>query len=110
MDINLVITKMFDDNKKLGIRTLKKRTGLSHRQVKKLVCMMVKNGQLRRVHPSEVGSNKFYSKPCPTDEEWMEYGKETKNGKFVNKLPSKERRNIHITMMNEKKFDVFARA
>ena len=109
MDINLQITKIFDGNKNLSIRSLKKRTGLSHKQVKKKVHMMVKNGVLRRVHPSEVGSNKFYSKPCLTNDEWLQYGKETKNGKFVNKLPSKERRNIHITMMNEKKFDVFAR-
>ena len=114
MDNNLVITKMFDGGKKLSVRNIKKHTGLHHKVIKKVVCTMVKNGQLRRIHPSEVGSNHYYSKPCPTDKEWIKYGKEVKinnKGKedLVSKIPKKERRNIHITMMNEKKLEVFAR-
>ena len=114
MDINLVIAKMFDGGKKLSIKNIKKHTGLHHKVIKKVIYTMMQDGVLRRINPREVGSNKYYSRSCPTDKEWIKYGKEVKtnnNGKevLVSKIPKKERRNIHITMMNEKKLEVFAR-
>jgi predicted DNA-binding transcriptional regulator len=101
LDTHLVITEMFDIIERMSIRSLKKWTGLSHRQVKKVIYIMVKNGQLRRVHPSEVGSNIYVYREPPQD---LKDKRET-----VIKKYAKVKKNVKKTLKNGKKFEVYTR-
>lgn len=101
LDTHLVIMKMFDGKKKMSIRSLKKWTGLSHRQVKKVVYLLLKNEQLRRVHPSELGSNIYVYREPPQN---LKDKRET-----VIKKYAKVKKNVKKTLENEKKFEVYTR-
>ena len=119
MSSNSEIIKIFEDaNVKAGttahlsINTVRKRAGIRHRQALAAIHEAMNAGRLRRVNPQDVGSNKFNSKPLPSDEEWFNYENELKTindeEKWGLKIPKKEKHFIHKTMWGELKFHVFA--
>lgn len=69
----------------LSARTIQRRTGIKNKAVLGITKTLISKGKLRRVHPSEVGYNKF---EFPSEEQvrLIEKGKRRKNG---NEKPKK---------------------
>ena len=64
MEVPDNIINQFKPNVPLSAKTLKKRTGYSHKYILGAMKVLVEDGKIRRVIPSEVGSNKFSCNWC----------------------------------------------
>ena len=56
---NISIIDIFKSGSPLSIKTIATRTGLNRKQVRSFVRKKIATGEIRRVHPSEVGNGKF---------------------------------------------------
>ena len=60
------VTTLLSPGVPLSLKTLKRRSGLPRRAIHAAVYQALDAGTVRRVNPSEVGSNKFHA-PIPAD-------------------------------------------
>ena len=87
------------NNVALSVKILKKRSGLSRKQVIAILYREMETGTIRRIDPLEVGSNKYKYQQLPSD---LKRERDTAYKKFA-----KCKRKINQTLWNEKKINVF---
>tara|TARA_X000000368_G_C22988760_1_gene693355 strand:- start:254 stop:586 length:333 start_codon:yes stop_codon:yes gene_type:complete len=88
------------NNVALSVKSLKKRSRLSRKQIIAILYREMENETIRRVDPLEVGSNVYIYREPPTDKKRE---RDTAYKKYA-----KCRRAINKTLEFERKFNVFA--